>query len=83
VTAAADFVVFDEPRGEGDRWGVYVVAGRYGQTPHRIAATSLEGVGPTIRTLIEEEQIERGDSIGVLDLLDRHWLINPYAKLRT
>jgi hypothetical protein len=45
-----------------------------------LASTSLTGIGLTLKTLHEEEQITQDDPIGILDRLDRVWIVNPWAR---
>jgi hypothetical protein len=51
--------------------------------PFEIAATpTLEGIGRMIDLLREEEQITNDSRVGLLDRVERKWLINPYARGR-
>lgn len=70
------------PRDDAHRLRVY---GRQGETVNVIAATNIDGLG---RTLIEldNDQREHGrrlvdlGAIGVLDAVERRWLIMPWHR---
>lgn len=67
----------DAPESDDDRYAVYAVKG----TAHRrMAETSLEGIGLTLKTLRAEVEYDQHDSIGILDRLERTWLVNPWAR---
>lgn len=68
----------DEPRrDDADRYALYCY--RPGQDfARRICATSLAGIGGALVQMIEEDEIERGCRVGILDRRTRDWLINPY-----
>ena len=53
-----------------------------GEQRDRIAYTSAAGLGPALLVLHEEEQLHGNDAIGVLDLIEHRWIINPYGKRR-
>lgn len=69
----------DQPhKSGGDRIAVYVVNARGGR--RRVAKTSEEGIGMTLRVLREEGQITGDDRIGLFDRETREWAINPWAR---
>lgn len=68
----------DTPHPSGDdRYAIYSVCEP--RMRRRIAETSLAHIGSTITTLREEGQLSTASRVGVLDRLDRTWLINPWA----
>lgn len=70
----------DEPHPSGDdRYGIYAVepATRW---QRRVAETSLDGIGSTLAQLRAEGQLTADSRVGILDRLERSWLVNPYAK---
>lgn len=73
-------VIEDAPNGEDDRWRIYAL--RAGGELHHVGSTSLDGIGRAVQLWIEEGEIFEGDAVGVLDGIDRHWLINPWARRR-
>jgi hypothetical protein len=63
------------PSGQ-DRYAVYVVRG--GER-RRLAETSLEGIGVTLRTLRDEGEFdEDAASVGIFDRQARSWLLDPF-----
>lgn len=77
----------DAPHPSGDdRYAIYAVyvdqVGIAIREQRRIAETSLEGIGITLRTLVEEKEIDSDTLVGVFDRGTRKWLINPYARGR-
>jgi hypothetical protein len=70
----------DTPHPSGDdRYAIYSVCVEP-RMRRRIAETSLTGIGGTIETLREEGQLSPASRVGVLDRLDRKWIIDPWAK---
>ena len=66
----------DTPHPSGDdRYAIYVVTNN---VHHRLAETSLEGIGLTVETLREDGDIEPGTRVGVFDREKREWLISPW-----
>lgn len=74
----------DTPHPSGrDKYAVYIVGYRSGKLlRRRLCETSREGIGLALETMIEEDEIERGDSIGIFNRETRTWLINPYLVIR-
>lgn len=80
-------LVHDEPHPSGDdRYAIYSVANLGSGAPAkasdrrvRIAETSEEGLGITLRTLYDEGQITNETRVGILDRLERRWIVNPWA----
>lgn len=68
----------DEPRrDDADRYALYCY--RPGQPEaKRVCETSLTGIGSALLRMLEEDEIERGCRVGILDRRTRDWLINPY-----
>jgi hypothetical protein len=77
----------DEPRPDGsDRYAVYaVVRGTDGSRPARLrlAETSADGIGTCLITLRDEGQFHDDHSIGILDRVERRWIVNPWATGRS
>lgn len=67
----------DAPHPSGnDRYCIYAITRR---NRWRLAETSLEGIGITLRTLHEEGQTTGdGVRVGVFDRTDRIWLVDPW-----
>jgi hypothetical protein len=53
-----------------------------GEQRERVAYVSETSLGLALVTLHEENQINGNDAIGVLDLREHRWIINPYGKRR-
>ena len=70
------------PRDRDHRFRIY---GRRGEVLHVIAATDAEGLGPALLQL-DEDQREIGErlvdlgAIGILDAVERRWLIMPWHR---
>lgn len=70
------------PSGD-DRYRIYSVSRRsvgMGDVLHDLADTSQDGIGLTLVTLRDEEQITNDTRVGILDRETRQWLVNPWAK---
>jgi hypothetical protein len=65
--------------GEESRFAWYVVT-RLG-VRRRLCETSWEGLGPALRTMYEDGEIERGDAIGLFDRKEKTWPINPWTNV--
>lgn len=73
----------DAPQGEDDRYAIYVVfltSRVHGIDRARLAETSRDGIGTTLCTLREEEQISNDSRVGILDRQERTWIVNPWAR---
>jgi hypothetical protein len=69
----------DSPRrDESDRYRIYAVS--INSELHRIADCAGEAVTFTLETLIAEEQILPSERVGILDRLERVWLVNPFTR---
>jgi hypothetical protein len=71
-------IELDERDRERERYAVYVIRER--ELVEVMATETLDGVGPMLKLLRDEQQIDHDSRIGVRDKVDRMWLINPYAK---
>ena len=67
----------DEPHPNGeDRYAVYAITAR---GRWRLAETSLDGIGITLRTLHDEGQTTGdGVRVGIFDRTTREWLVSPW-----
>jgi hypothetical protein len=82
-------VTDDRPRGDGsDRYAIYSVVPQWDRTDEvgehvagrkRLAETSLQGIGSCLVTLRNEGQLTNDSRVGILDRLDRTWIVNPWA----
>jgi hypothetical protein len=70
--------------GEESRYAIYSLRRDAPAYPpeerSRLAETSLDGIGVTIRTLREDGDVSDDTRVGVFDRLTRDWLVNPWAK---
>lgn len=73
----------DAPHPSGnDRYRIYAVSlsVQLGtERRRRLAETSLDGIGLTLRTLREDGDLTDDTRIGILDRETREWLVNPWA----
>lgn len=83
----------DDYEGEESRFAIYTVKpdyralrqlaeGTYDAALYRrrIAETSRDGIGGCLATLREEGDLTDDSRVGILDRLDRVWLVNPWAR---
>lgn len=64
---------------DNNRAGIYLIERGI---LRRVAETSLKGVGDTLICLRDEGEIAPDDCVGVLDQVERHWLLNPWVRPR-
>lgn len=67
------------PRNERERYRIYEVLA--GGVRHLLATTGTkEGIGTCLVTFFEEGEITPGTNVGVLDGIERKWIVNPYMR---
>lgn len=73
----------DAPESDDERYAIYRwTPGDGAREHHRLAETSLEGIGLTLRTLRDEGEITGDTRVGIFDRQERTWIINPWAAGR-
>jgi hypothetical protein len=78
TTTEPQVVVDDQTVNVGDQYAIYTR--NIDGVRRELARTSLDGIGLCLKTLADESQITRDDPIGILDRLDRRWIVNPWAR---
>lgn len=70
----------DERDREEQRYAAYEVK-HLDRSPHEMMSTpTLEGVGRMLALLRNEGEITDDTRVGILDRVDRKWIVNPFAK---
>lgn len=84
-----DPALADAPHPSGDdRYAIYTVDPRWTRAKDvdhadgrkRLAETSLDGIGLTLRTLREDGDLTDDTRVGIFDRETRGWLVNPWAR---